>query len=100
MQTASPSARRRRTRRKAAHYPPVGGTVEAVAKRKNATCRRCGEHRDDVGPLSYNGLCATCGVGTAADTMRQMAAKQGPKYDAYRRGVIELAKRFESELAG
>lgn len=100
MQTRSPSRRWYYVERNAGHYPPGGSTIGAMKKHRGAHCRRCGQHRDDVGQLSYNGFCDTCGVGSAAETMRQMAAKQGPKYDAYRRSIIELGKRFESELAG
>jgi len=54
---------------------------------RRKTCRACGRHTDEVGPLSWSGLCAHDSVERFTDNVGQMIAREGPNFDRWRRSM-------------
>jgi hypothetical protein len=54
-------------------------------------CIECGEHRDDVGAISWAGYCSTCGRRKRNENVDQMHARRGPNFNAWRIGMIRSA---------
>ena len=55
------------------------------------TCRLCGRHASDTGPLSHTRLCNDCGVKRKTDELSQLHEHGGPHFDHWRRQVILAA---------
>ena len=66
-------------------YPAYGRGSRAKV------CRECGRHRDEVAYISARALCDRCGCERSDANIRQAVDRQGPHYDAWRRGYIEFA---------
>ena len=60
-----------------------------------ARCVCCGKHRDEVGVLSWQGLCGPCGLLLLEENVIGIAAKSGP---AHRRRLRGYAKWLTREL--
>lgn len=61
------------------------------------TCRSCGRHLDECGPLSARGKCEDCGVAGVEAAVTAMFAGQGPIYDKWLQntatGLMRAAER-------
>jgi hypothetical protein len=55
--------------------------------RRRATCRVCGRHRKQVGPISWGGYCGDCGRELMLDNIDAMHAKSGVPWQRYRFGL-------------
>ncbi|HEY4441644.1 MAG TPA: hypothetical protein VGN14_14390 [Candidatus Elarobacter sp.] len=55
------------------------------------TCKRCHRHSDDVGPISHDGNCRSCGKQAMDDNVDQMHAKRGPNFNRWRAAMIRCA---------
>lgn len=62
--------------------------------RPRRSCRRCGRDRDACGGVSHTGLCRDCGPLVSAEALAQIAAKDGPHYDAWLDGMTEAIARL------
>lgn len=51
------------------------------------TCRACGRHADEVGPLSHSRLCGPCGTERLTENVVGLATKTGPALRRWRRGM-------------
>jgi len=47
---------------------------------RRVRCKNCGAHRDDVGPLSWTGLCGDCGVQLMEVNAISIHAHEGSAY--------------------
>lgn len=54
---------------------------------RRRTCRACGRHVDEVGPLSWTGLCPDDSVDILVDNVGQMMARSGPNFDRWRHAM-------------
>lgn len=61
---------------------------------RRAKCNCCGRHRDEVGELSWTGLCEDCGVTLLKENAIGISTKTGP---AHRRRMRGYAKWIERE---
>ena len=50
-------------------------------------CKRCGNHRDDVGTLSWTRLCVFCSEYVQAENIIGLATMTNPARDRWRRGM-------------
>jgi hypothetical protein len=69
---------------------------------RRAKCTCCGGHRDDVGEMSWTGLCITCGVELLAENATGIRNKSGPAHRRRLRGMaryLERAMLDERQLA-
>lgn len=48
------------------------------------TCKSCGRHADDVGPISWERYCSQCGQEQRDANLDQLVAKSGPYFDRWR----------------
>lgn len=60
-----------------------------------ASCQGCGRHRDQVGGISWTGLCRDCALAAVADNLEALETKSGY---AYRRWLVGMRRFFEREL--
>lgn len=51
------------------------------------TCKNCGRHRDECGPISHGGYCGTCGPLKFAEWNDGLHFHTGPALLAWRRSV-------------
>lgn len=58
---------------------------------RRQTCRGCGGHSSEVGPISWGGLCLDCGKANVKTAIDEMAAHSGPTFARWRAGVILAA---------
>jgi len=61
---------------------------------RRARCVVCKRHRDEVGPLSWSGLCAEHSVQILVESNLQISQKRGP---AHRRRLHGYLKWLERE---
>jgi hypothetical protein len=58
---------------------------------RRTTCRLnkggCGKSSDEVGPISWRGLCSACGETRTLDNARGLHAMSGPALDQWRHGM-------------
>jgi hypothetical protein len=54
---------------------------------RRKTCRICGRHINEVGPLSWTGLCPDDSVAELTDNVHQMIGRRGPNFDKWRRSM-------------
>lgn len=52
------------------------------------TCKECGRHADEVGPLSWARLCGDCGVGRLTENIIGLHTMTNPARDRWRRGML------------
>jgi len=50
-------------------------------------CKECGKHTDEVGPLSWTGLCAEHSVERYISNVHQMHTRSGPNFLKWRRSM-------------
>lgn len=60
-------------------------------RRRKCTC--CGKQDSEVGPISWQGNCASCGQTLLAENIVGIATKQGYAYKRRARGYLRYAER-------
>lgn len=60
-----------------------------------ASCQGCGRHRDQVGGISWSGLCRDCALAAVAENLEALETKSGY---GYRRWLVGMRRFFEREL--
>ena len=48
------------------------------------TCKACGQHTRDVGPISHTQLCGPCGIERETRNIVQLAEHNGPYFQYWR----------------
>lgn len=61
------------------------------------TCRGCGSHVDECGPLSHSRLCVECGVTRSAQALEQMVSHDGPVFQHWRARIAASVGAVLSE---
>lgn len=96
---AGGAGNRRSTRRQLPVY-----SVTRMGRPRRLSCKSCGGHLDQVGPLSARGKCEACGVAGVEQAVTAMFTGSGPLYDKWAtntaRGLeraIERARRRADE---
>jgi hypothetical protein len=51
------------------------------------TCRECGRHTDEAGPLSHTRLCEVCSYNLLTENVIGLATRSGPALARWRRGM-------------
>ncbi len=54
---------------------------------RRRTCRVCGRHETEVGPISWRGKCGECGPKLAHAAADDLHYHQGPKFEKWRQRV-------------
>src|SRR5579863_3762560 len=62
--------------------------------RPRRNCARCGVSRAAAGGLSRTGKCGPCGEEALAESLTQIAGKNGPVFERYRAGMTDYAARL------
>ena len=52
-----------------------------------ASCRECGRHRNEVGPISHGRLCGECAVRLKDENDDGLHYKMGPAWARWRRSM-------------
>jgi len=60
---------------------------------RRANCNCCGRHRDEVGELSWTGLCGDCGVALLNENAIGISTKTGPAHRRRLRGIARYLER-------
>jgi len=55
------------------------------------TCKRCGRHRDECGPLSWSRLCTKCAIEKVAANLEGLATFRGPEFEKWAKGLTAFA---------
>lgn len=53
--------------------------------RRRSNCRECEGHRDDVGLISWRGLCEKCATANVGENVAAMIERRGPNYERWLR---------------
>lgn len=56
-----------------------------MPRRDYVTCKVCGRHRNEVGPLSHTRLCMDCAIVRRDENNDAIHAKSGPAFTRWRR---------------
>jgi len=64
-----------------------------VGDRRRARCVVCKRHRDEVGELSWTGLCGECGTTIHNDNAIGISTKSGPYHRRRMRGYAIWLQR-------
>lgn len=67
-------------------YPPEY-MIALVGDIRRAWCKGCGKHRDEVGILSWTGLCTPCAVARVAANVDGLYNRTGEPLQRWRRGM-------------
>lgn len=62
-----------------------------MPREKYTRCRNCGRAKKDVGVMSRNQLCPKCSEELLIDNIRQMEARSGENFQAWRRGMTKAS---------
>lgn len=54
---------------------------------RRAWCKGCGKHRDEVGTLSWTGLCTPCATERVAENVAGLYYMEGEPLQRWRRGM-------------
>lgn len=54
---------------------------------RRVKCQACGKRHEDVGPISWSGLCNTCGKQRARDNLGDLMEHSGPWFRHWRRSI-------------
>jgi hypothetical protein len=65
-----------------------------MGDKRRAHCRECGGHRDDVGTISWSGLCLTCGHRLHAQSLDELKAHDGVIYRHWRGRLAASMQRL------
>lgn len=65
----------------------------AKSKRRPSSCRGCGRHESEAGPISRGGLCGDCAIDRLSANLRGMREQAGPEWDRWRLGMSAAAQR-------
>lgn len=61
--------------------------IGRVGDIRRAWCKGCGKHRDEVGTLSWTGLCTPCAVARVAENVDGLYYMKGAPLQRWRRGM-------------
>ncbi len=61
--------------------------------RRRVRCTCCGGHRDDVGEMSWTGLCAKCSIDILTENVVGIHTKTGPAHRRRLRGIANYLQR-------
>lgn len=82
-----------------ATLPPLVYSFD-VGRPRRVTCRHCGRHLDECGPLSTTYQCEECSLGRFVANIDTMIATAGAGSAKWRRGMLDYARRLEQALGG
>jgi len=51
------------------------------------TCRECGKHTREAGPISQSRLCGPCGIERERQAIVDLATHSGPTFQLWRRRI-------------
>lgn len=57
------------------------------------TCKACGKHVNECGPLSWTRLCEVCALTRVEANNDQISAQAGPYYEHQQRRIIMRARQ-------
>lgn len=57
---------------------------------RRAFCKSCGKHRDEIGVLSWTGLCTPCAVARVAENVDGLYHMKGEPLQRWRRGMARV----------
>jgi len=60
---------------------------------RRATCSSCGKHRDEVGELSWNGLCVICWPAILKENVMGIHERRGWPHERRLRGIERYIQR-------
>lgn len=63
-------------------FPPM-----AQKQRDRMTCRICGKHRDEVGPMSNSGICEADSLDRAIANHVGLTTRSGPYWKLWRKSM-------------
>jgi hypothetical protein len=72
--------------------------VVVPRKNRKTFCKDCGGNEKDVGLMSWNGLCRTCGERRMIENNRQISAHQGPYFLRQRHQTLRAWGGIPAEL--
>lgn len=61
--------------------------------RRRKNCQHCGGHTDEVGPISWSGLCPRCGPERMVENIVGISTKSGVAYQRFLIGTVRAAVR-------
>jgi hypothetical protein len=66
-----------------------------------ASCQGCGRHRDEVGGISWSGLCRDCALRAVETNLEALDTRQGYNYTRWLRGMARFVEQraLDAELA-
>jgi hypothetical protein len=70
-------------------YPPES-MLRRVGDIRRAWCKGCGKHRDEVGTLSWTGLCTPCAVARVSENVDGLYYMRGEPLQRWRRGMARV----------
>lgn len=59
-----------------------------MADPRRRTCRLCGKHADEVGPITWGGYCIEHGLQVKEENARQLHARSGPAFRYWRKRTL------------
>jgi hypothetical protein len=72
------------------------GVVQMPDPRRRS-CRQCGRHETEVGPISWAGYCGRCGAERLTENMDGIHFREGPAHERRRYGIA--VKEFGPRVA-
>jgi len=64
-----------------------------MGDKRRANCTCCGKNRDEVGELSWSGLCGPCGAAILEENAVGISTKTGYAHRRRLRGYAEMLQR-------
>ena len=68
-----------------------------MADPRRKTCRLCGKHASEVGPITWGGYCIEHGLAVKESNARQLHAHNGPAFKHWRERTIAALGAVPSE---
>lgn len=73
-----------------------------------SSCRACGRHKSQAGPISGTGLCQPCGLERMEENLEQLVAHNGPRFTHWRQRLaaslgaipLDVLKQLEADAKG
>lgn len=62
-----------------------------MGDQRRAWCKSCDKHRDEVGTLSWTGLCTPCAIARVAENVDGLYYMRGEPLQRWRRGMVRVA---------
>ena len=67
---------------------------------RRANCQTCGRHRDEVGGISWSGLCRDCALHAVGENLEALETKSGYNYRVYLRGMARWIEQATLDAGG